>query len=74
MLDDPAWTGVLIFDCPLEYDQMSPAEMWAERAALYPTGRGMAAREVADVTAFPASEEPSGVNGEAITVALGGIW
>jgi NAD(P)-dependent dehydrogenase (short-subunit alcohol dehydrogenase family) len=29
--------------------------------------------EVAEVIAFLASEESSGVNGEAITVALGGI-
>ena len=30
--------------------------------------------KVAEVIAFLASEESSGVNGESITVALGGIW
>jgi len=49
-------------------------EVWAERAALYPAGRVVTPGEVAEVIAFLASEESSGVNGEAITVALGGIW
>jgi len=49
-------------------------EVWAERAALYPAGRVVTPKEVAEVIAFLASEESSGVNGEAITVALGGIW
>ncbi|MFQ5422150.1 MAG: SDR family NAD(P)-dependent oxidoreductase, partial [Anaerolineae bacterium] len=48
-------------------------EVWAERAALYPAGRVATPEEVAEVIAFLASEESSGVNGEAITVALGGI-
>jgi NAD(P)-dependent dehydrogenase (short-subunit alcohol dehydrogenase family) len=30
--------------------------------------------EVAATIAFLASEEASGVNGEALTVALGGLW
>jgi NAD(P)-dependent dehydrogenase (short-subunit alcohol dehydrogenase family) len=46
-------------------------EIWAERARLYPPGRVVTPREVAEVIAFLASEESSGVNGEAITVALG---
>jgi NAD(P)-dependent dehydrogenase (short-subunit alcohol dehydrogenase family) len=45
--------------------------VWEERAALYPPGRVPTAREVAEVIAFLASEESSGVNGEAIKVALG---
>lgn len=49
-------------------------EVWAERAALYPPGRVVTPEEVAEVIAFLASEESSGVNGEAITVALGTIW
>jgi len=52
---------------------ITPDEVWAERAALYPAGRVVTAGEVAEVIAFLASEESSGVNGEAITVALGGI-
>ena len=47
--------------------------VWKERAALYPAGRVVTPEEVAEVIAFLASEESSGVNGEAITVALGGI-
>lgn len=46
-------------------------QIWAERAALYPAARVVTPREVAEVIAFLASEESSGVNGEAIRVALG---
>jgi len=53
---------------------VAPEEVWAQRAALYPAGRVVTAEEVAEVVAFLASEESSGVNGEAITVALGGVW
>jgi NAD(P)-dependent dehydrogenase (short-subunit alcohol dehydrogenase family) len=49
-------------------------EIWAERGKLYPPGRVVTPREVAEVIAFLASEESSGVNGEAITVALGAVW
>ena len=48
-------------------------EVWGERAALYPPGRVARPREVAEMIAFLASEESSGVSGQAITVALGGI-
>jgi NAD(P)-dependent dehydrogenase (short-subunit alcohol dehydrogenase family) len=53
---------------------ISPEEVWVERAALYPAGRVVTPREVAEVIAFLASEESRGVSGEAITVALGGVW
>jgi len=49
-------------------------EVWSRRDALYPPGRVVTAREVAEVIAFLAAEESSGVSGEAITVALGGLW
>ena len=49
-------------------------QVWAERAALYPPGRVATAQEVAEVIAFLASEESSGVSGEAIRVALGSVW
>jgi NAD(P)-dependent dehydrogenase (short-subunit alcohol dehydrogenase family) len=45
-----------------------------ERAAIYPPNRVATPQEVAEVIAFLASEESSGVSGESITVALGGIW
>ena len=48
--------------------------VWRERAAIYPQNRVLEPREVAQVIAFLCSEAAGGVNGEAITVALGGIW
>jgi len=47
--------------------------VWAERAALYPPGRVVTPEEVAEAIAFLASEESSGISGQAITVALGGV-
>lgn len=52
---------------------VSADEVWAERAALYPPGRVVTPQEVAEVIAFLASEESSGVNGESIAVALGSV-
>lgn len=49
-------------------------EIWEERAELYPAGRVVTPLEVAEMIAFLASEESSGVSGQAITVALGGIY
>ena len=48
-------------------------QVWEERAALYPAGRVVMPQEVAEMIAFLASEESSGVSGEAIRVALGGL-
>jgi NAD(P)-dependent dehydrogenase (short-subunit alcohol dehydrogenase family) len=53
---------------------ITPEQVWDERAALYPPGRVATPREVAEMIAFLTSEESSGVSGQAITVALGGIW
>ena len=52
---------------------ISVDEIWKERAALYPPGRVPTVKEVANVIAFLASEEASGVSGQAVTVALGGL-
>jgi NAD(P)-dependent dehydrogenase (short-subunit alcohol dehydrogenase family) len=49
-------------------------QVWAERGASYPAGRTVTQEEVAAAIAFLASEEASGVNGEAVAVALGGLW
>jgi NAD(P)-dependent dehydrogenase (short-subunit alcohol dehydrogenase family) len=49
-------------------------QVWAERAAIYPPGRIATPQEVAQTIGFLASEESSGVSGEAITVALGSLW
>jgi len=48
-------------------------QVWEERAALYRPGRVATPQEVAEVIAFLASEESSGVSGEAIKVALGSL-
>lgn len=53
---------------------ISTEDVWAERAALYPAGRVVTPLEVAEMIAFLASEESSGVSGQAVTVALGGIY
>jgi NAD(P)-dependent dehydrogenase (short-subunit alcohol dehydrogenase family) len=52
---------------------MTVDEVWQERAALYPAGRVVTALEVAETIAFLASQESSGINGEAIKVALGSV-
>jgi NAD(P)-dependent dehydrogenase (short-subunit alcohol dehydrogenase family) len=49
-------------------------QVWEERAAIYPQKRVLEPREVAQVIAFLCSEGAGGVNGEAVTVALGGLW
>jgi NAD(P)-dependent dehydrogenase (short-subunit alcohol dehydrogenase family) len=53
---------------------ISTDQVWRERAAIYPQNRVLEPIEVARVIAFLCSEAAGGVNGEAITVALGGIW
>jgi NAD(P)-dependent dehydrogenase (short-subunit alcohol dehydrogenase family) len=50
---------------------MTVAQVWDERAALYPPGRVVTVDEVAEAIAFLASEESSGISGEAIRVSLG---
>jgi len=52
---------------------MTTDQVWEERAALYPPGRVATPQEVAEMIAFLASEESSGVSGEAIKVALGSV-
>jgi 3-hydroxybutyrate dehydrogenase len=50
------------------------AQVWDERAATYPQQRVVSPDEVAEVIAFLGDERSSGVNGEVVTVALGGAW
>ena len=52
---------------------LTPEQIWAEREALYRPGRVATPQEVAETIAFLASEESSGISGEAVTVALGSI-
>jgi 3-oxoacyl-[acyl-carrier protein] reductase len=49
-------------------------QVWEERAAIYPQKRVLEPIEIAQVIAFLCSDAAGGVNGEAITVALGGMW
>jgi NAD(P)-dependent dehydrogenase (short-subunit alcohol dehydrogenase family) len=49
-------------------------EEWAERAASYPGQRVVTVEEVASLVVYLASDAASGVNGEAIRVALGSTW
>ena len=53
---------------------ISADRVWQERAALYRAGRVATPQEVAEMIAFLASEESSGVSGECIRVALGSVW
>jgi NAD(P)-dependent dehydrogenase (short-subunit alcohol dehydrogenase family) len=50
------------------------SQVWEERAALYPPKRVLEPIEVARVIAFLCSDASGGINGEAVTVALGGLW
>jgi NAD(P)-dependent dehydrogenase (short-subunit alcohol dehydrogenase family) len=52
----------------------APEEIWAERAASYPSGRTVSVDEVATLVVHLASDEASGINGEAIRVAHGRTW
>jgi len=51
---------------------ITPEAVWKEREGMYAPGRVATPREVAEMIAFFASEESSGVSGEAVKVALGG--
>lgn len=53
---------------------LSIEQVWQERAQFYPPGRVVTQQEVAELIAFLAAEEASGVSGEAIRVSLGSPW
>jgi Enoyl-(Acyl carrier protein) reductase len=53
---------------------ISVEQVWRERAAIYPQNRVLEPCEVAQVIAFLCGDAAGGVNGEVITVALGGMW
>jgi NAD(P)-dependent dehydrogenase (short-subunit alcohol dehydrogenase family) len=74
----PGWVKTAMADRSAEHEAeqrgVTADQVWAERAAEYPAQRVLSPEEVAAVIVFLASEEASGVNGEAVTVALGGVW
>jgi len=53
---------------------ISATQVWEERAAIYRAGRVATPEEVAEMIAFLASEESSGVSGESIRVALASVF
>jgi len=73
----PGWVRTAMAERSARYEAddrgISTDDVWAERAALYPPGRVATPEEVAALIAFLASEEASGVSGEAIRVALGSL-
>ena len=74
----PGWVRTEMADRSAEQEAkdrgMTFNQVWEERAALYPAGRVVTPKEVAETIAFLAAEESSGVSGEAIRVALGAFW
>lgn len=53
---------------------VSEEEIWRQRDMSYPRGHVLSAEEVASVISYLSSDAAAGVNGEAVTVALGGRW
>jgi NAD(P)-dependent dehydrogenase (short-subunit alcohol dehydrogenase family) len=74
----PGWVRTTMADADAAVEGsargMSAEEVWRERAAFYDAKRVLDPDEIAGVVRFLASEHASGVNGEAITVALGSQW
>lgn len=57
-----------------ERQGISVEEVWRQRAMSYPRNRVLTADEVAGTISFLVSDGAAGINGEAITIALGGLW
>jgi NAD(P)-dependent dehydrogenase (short-subunit alcohol dehydrogenase family) len=56
-----------------EERNVTTEQVWEDRAGLYRAGRVATPQEVAEMIGFFASEESSGVSGEAVRVALGSV-
>jgi NAD(P)-dependent dehydrogenase (short-subunit alcohol dehydrogenase family) len=73
----PGWVRTAMADRSAQAEAaqrgITGEQVWNERAALYPAGRVATPEEVAETIAFLASDEASGVSGQAIKVALGGV-
>jgi NAD(P)-dependent dehydrogenase (short-subunit alcohol dehydrogenase family) len=74
----PGWVRTDMAERNAEQDAkrrgLSVEEVWRERAMSYPRKRVLTAEEVAQTISFLVSDAARGINGEAITVALGGQW
>jgi len=74
----PGWVRTEMAERSARYEAkdrgITTEQVWEERAALYPAGRVATPQEVAEMIAFLATEESSGVSGESIRVALGSVW
>lgn len=74
----PGWVRTEMAERSARYEAeergITAEEVWTERAKLYPAGRVATPKEVAEMIAFFASEESSGVSGESVRVALGGTY
>jgi NAD(P)-dependent dehydrogenase (short-subunit alcohol dehydrogenase family) len=74
----PGWVRTTMADADADAEGRAlgktAEEVWEERAASYAAKRVLEPSEIAGVVRFLASDDASGVNGEAITVALGSLW
>ncbi len=72
----PGWVRTEMAERSARYEAedrgITAEQVWEERTALYRPGRVATPEEVAEMIAFLASEESSGVSGESIRVSLGG--
>ena len=71
----PGWVRTAMAERSAEQEArdrgITTDQVWQERAALYPPGRVVSRKEVAEAIVFFASEESSGISGEALRVSLG---
>lgn len=71
----PGWVKTEMADRSVQAEAgqrgITMEQVWQERAALYRPNRVATPEEVAEMIAFFASEECSGVSGQAVKVALG---